>query len=350
MANQNTDHSDDFFADTRMSFGDHLEDLRVHLIRALYGFLFAFVIGLAIARPVLRFIAAPVEQAMAAFYDARVKDVADKLESEKPPPEIARLNELVKIELTLPRDTLLRALGFDPEKVPHGPEQVTMPAMIRPMGIAMVLRESMTMITRRPGLSTLSAQEAFMAYLKVAIMCGLVIGSPWIFFQLWLFVAAGLYPHEKRYVNVYGPFSFGLFVAGVFLCEAFVLPKALDALLWFNQWVDLEPDLRFNEWLGFAIFMPLVFGVGFQLPLVMLFLERIGIFEVQQYREKWRISLFAIHVFAAVITPSVDVISLELLALPMFALYWLGILLCVLNPRTTPFDMDTPDPEEMVEV
>lgn len=350
MVNQNSDYSDDFFAETRMSFGDHLEDLRIHLLRALYGFLFAFLIGLAIARPVLRFIAAPVETAMARFYEERVQKIIDEIKRGQPPPEIARLTEPVAIELSLPREKLLRLSGVDPAKAPPGPEYETITAFINPLSTSMVLRESMTMITRRPGLSTLSAQEAFMAYLKVAIMCGLVIGSPWIFFQLWLFVAAGLYPHEKRYVNVYGPFSFGLFVGGVFLCEAFVLPKALDALLWFNQWVDLEPDLRFNEWLGFAIFMPVVFGVGFQLPLVMLFLERIGIFEVQQYREKWRIALFAIHVFAAVITPSVDVISLELLAIPMFALYWLGILLCVLNPRANPFDMDTPDPEEMVEV
>ena len=66
---------------------------------------------------------------------------------------------------------------------------------------------------------------------KVCIVTGLVLGSPWIFWQIWMFVAAGLYPHEKRYVNIYLPFSLFLFLGGVFICQFFVIPKALEALL-----------------------------------------------------------------------------------------------------------------------
>src|SRR5262249_49623379 len=139
-------------------------------------------------------------------------------------------------------------------------------------------------------------------------------------------------------------------LAGVAVCQFLVLPKAIEALLWFNQWVGLEPDVRFNEWLGFAILMPLVFGISFQLPLVMLFLERIGVLTVADYLSKWKISLFLIHVFAAVITPSVDIISMELLALPMFGLYMLGIAMCKLKPRNPDLDLDVPEPEESVEV
>jgi len=178
----------------------------------------------------------------------------------------------------------------------------------------------------------------------------LVLGSPWIFWQVWLFVAAGLYPHEKRLIHVYLPISLGLFIIGVLVCQFLVMPKAIEALLWFNEWLGFEPDLRFNEWLGFAIMMPLVFGISFQLPLVMMFLERIGLVSIQAYFSKWKIAFFLIHVFAAVITPSVDVISMELLALPMFGLYGLGILLCKLNPHRTPVDFDVPESEELVEV
>jgi sec-independent protein translocase protein TatC len=119
---------------------------------------------------------------------------------------------------------------------------------------------------------------------KVAIVTGFVIGSPWIFWQIWMFIAAGLYPHEKRLVNVYLPVSLGLFFLGVIICQFGVMPEAIKALLWFNEFLDFEPDLRLNEWLGFAIMMPLVFGLSFQTPLVMLFLERVGILSIEQYR------------------------------------------------------------------
>lgn len=343
----NRDFSEDIFADTRMSFGEHLEDLRVHLLRALYGFLVAFALSFFIAKPVLIFIARPVEIKLGEFYQDRVSRVAADLRENDP--HLAGMNQPREVTLAFPRQELTRALGL-PQETAQGDEWVSVPVRVQPLTLAIALNEAERHIGRRPHLSTLSVQEAFMAYFKVAIVCGFVIGSPWIFLQMWLFVAAGLYPHEKRYVHVYLPFSLALFIGGVLLCEFIVLPKAIEALLWFNQWIDLEPDIRFNEWLGFAILMPLVFGVSFQLPLVMMFLERIGIFEVEDYAAKWRIAFFVIQVFAAVLTPSVDLISMELLALPMFGLYGLGILLCRLNPRRRELGLDVPDAEEMVEV
>ena len=77
-----------------------------------------------------------------------------------------------------------------------------------------------------------------------------MLASPWIFYQIWAFVAAGLYPHERAYVYRFlGP-SIGLFLAGVLLCQFVVLPGAVKALLAFNKWIELDPDIRLNEWLG----------------------------------------------------------------------------------------------------
>src|SRR5436190_23444194 len=137
-------------------------------------------------------------------------------------------------------------------------------------------------------------------------MTGLVLSSPWVFFHIWAFIAAGLYPQEKRLVNVYLPFSLFLFLTGVIGCQFLVMPKAIEAMLWFNEWLAFSPDLRLNEWLGFAIMMPVIFGISFQTPLVMMFLHKIGIVGVQVYRDKRRISWFVMAVFAAVITPTVD--------------------------------------------
>src|SRR5262249_39142096 len=108
-------------------------------------------------------------------------------------------------------------------------------------------------VGRRPTLRTLGPAEGMMVYIKVAMGCGVVLGSPWIFWQVWSFVAVGLYPHERRPIHVYLPFSLGLFLAGVLFCQFLVLPKAIEALLWFNDWLDYEPDLRLSEWLGFAL-------------------------------------------------------------------------------------------------
>jgi sec-independent protein translocase protein TatC len=344
-------YSEDLFEDTRMTFGEHLEDLRLHLWRAIGGFGVALLLSFFIGQPLLRFISAPVEKELLRFYDERVQQVQKDLENNDP--ELAALNRTMDQEIELEANELARAvaqkLGL-PVPATGEDDWVTLKSRIRPLSFAISLAKAQQRVGRRPGLSALSPQEAFMAYFKVCIVAGLVIGSPWIFWQIWMFVAAGLYPHEKRLVNVYLPFSLGLFLAGVLVCEFLVLPKALEALLWFNRWVNLEPDLRFNEWLGFAIMMPVVFGISFQLPLVMMLLERIGILTIDGYIRKWRIACFLIHVFAAVITPSVDIVSMEALALPMFGLYGLGILLCKFNPGRQALDIDVPESEEMVEV
>jgi Tat protein translocase TatC len=203
--------------------------------------------------------------------------------------------------------------------------------------------------TNKP--TTLNVQEAFMVWFKVCMVCGVVIGSPWIFWQIWMFVAAGLYPNEKKLVHVYLPVSLGLFLLGVAICEFLVIPRAIEALLWFNEFIGLKPDIRLNEWLSFAIYMPLVFGLSFQTPLVMLFLARLGIMDVDSFRSKRRMAWFAMAIFAAVITPSTDAFSMLFLWVPMSLLFELGILLIKLTPNAQPdLDIDVPTSDELVEV
>src|SRR4029077_8171509 len=123
----------------------------------------------------------------------------------------------------------------------------------------------------RKYLTGLGVMEPFIVYIKVSLLCGVVIACPWIFHQMWAFIGAGLYPHEKKLVHVYLPFSIILFIGGCLICQFIVMPKAVEAMLTFYDWINIDPDLRLNEWLGFAILMPLVFGVSFQTPLVMMF-------------------------------------------------------------------------------
>jgi sec-independent protein translocase protein TatC len=173
--------------------------------------------------------------------------------------------------------------------------------------------------------------------MKAAFVLGAVLASPFIFYFVWQFVAAGLYPHEQRYVHIFLPFSLGLFLAGAALAFFVVFKFVLAFLFTFFDWMGIDPEPRITDWLTFVLFLPLGFGLSFQLPLVMLFLERIGVFTIATYLGHWRISVLVICVIAMVLTPS-DPYSMVLMAAPLVLLYFFGIALCKMMPRrTTPF-------------
>jgi sec-independent protein translocase protein TatC len=192
---------------------------------------------------------------------------------------------------------------------------------------------------------SLGAQEAFMIWMKAAFIVGLVISAPWVFLKIWQFVAAGLYPHEKHYIYLYLPVSLLLFFGGAALAFFFVFQPVLSFLFSFNKSMNIDPDPRISEWLSFVLFLPLGFGISFQLPLVMLFLQRIGIFTVEMYIAKWRIAILAIFVISMVLTPA-DPISMMLMACPLSVLYFGGLAMCKWMPRgRNPYsDLQTYEP------
>jgi sec-independent protein translocase protein TatC len=385
-----TPDPDDFFADTRMSFADHIEDLRVHLWRAIKGFLVAMCFSFFIGRAVVDYITAPVKAQLREFYNRRVAATMEELKTD---PGLQKANQPTGFTpLLVRRDQFLAAVRGDPadkvndfkrpvlpsdakaedhslwdrvmgnahEKEKDNPDEEKIEpdnvyrlwvATGEPLRQMANMQDALRIVGDFDTMSTLNVQEAFMVWFKVCIMCGLVLGSPWIFWQIWRFVAAGLYPQEKRYVHVYLPLSLFLFLAGVAVCEFAVIPKAIEALLWFNEWMGFKPDLRLNEWLGFAIFMPVVFGISFQTPLVMLFLAKLGVMDADAFRKKRRYIWFFMAVFAAIITPSVDAVSMLLMWVPMSLLFELGILLIGWSGRyKSDLDIDVPEPEEMIEV
>jgi sec-independent protein translocase protein TatC len=181
-------------------------------------------------------------------------------------------------------------------------------------------------------ITALSPQEGFMIWMKAAFVSGIILASPYMFYQIWIFVAAGLYPHEKHFVHLFLPFSILLFIAGAALAFFFAFGPVLKFLFGFNRLMNIDPDLRISEVISFVLVLPLGFGIAFQLPLVMLFLNRIGILSVPTYLEKWRIAILAIFVISMILTPA-DPISMLLMAVPLTGLYFLGIALCQWLPR-----------------
>jgi sec-independent protein translocase protein TatC len=391
MSNGTPRDPDDFFAETRMTFGDHLEDLRIHLWRAVAGFGVALFLSFFIGQAAVNFITAPVKEQLREFYNRRVEKTMKELQSD---PNLRKINEPTGFtKVYFRRDQLQAVLKGDPvedveEKFKNRPvilneekkpdERSTLDKLFNrfpekekrddediltqkdlvplwmshgePLKETGQLQEALRIVGDFDTMSTLNVQEAFMVWFKVCMVCGVIIGSPWIFWQIWMFVAAGLYPQEKKLVHVYLPVSLGLFLAGVLLCEFLVIPRAIEALLWFNEWLGLKPDLRLNEWLGFAIYMPLIFGVSFQTPLVMLFTAKLGILNADSFRNKRRYAWMGMLLFAALITPSTDALSCLFLWVPMSLLFELGIWLIKLTPREPDLDADVPESEEMIEV
>ena len=188
---------------------------------------------------------------------------------------------------------------------------------------------------------SLAATESFMIWVKAGIFGGLLLASPWVLLQLWLFVASGLYPHEKGYIYVFLPISLALFFAGAGLAFFFVFAPVLDFLFSFNASMGIKPQIRINEWLSFVMFLPIGFGIAFQLPLVMLFLNRINIFSIETYLSKWRIAVMIIFALSMLLTPA-DPVSMIMLAIPLTFLYFLGIALCHWMPsKSNPFGEET---------
>ncbi|MHC4266289.1 MAG: twin-arginine translocase subunit TatC [Planctomycetota bacterium] len=185
--------------------------------------------------------------------------------------------------------------------------------------------------TERP-LVVLAPADAFIGYMKISLIAGLLLSSPWVFYQLWMFISAGLYPHEKKYIHVAVPFSAILFVTGALFFLFVVAPISLLFFLKFGEFIKVEPNWTFQKYISFMTTLMLVFGIGFQTPIAIFFLNRTGLVSIQALKKSRKYILLGVFVVAAVATPP-DVISQITLAIPLYALFELGILLGYLSNR-----------------
>jgi sec-independent protein translocase protein TatC len=309
-----------------MSFGDHIEELRARLIMALLGLMvgvvLTFIPPLDLGKRVMTQMQGPAQEALDDFYTNRALTRSAEAK------EKASLTP--KVEAVIPAESFIAQMRQLAPNVAWPTAKELKNKVVR---FPFQYDES-EMITMLPGISerktaiiSLAPLETMTIYFMVCLVAGLVLASPWVFYQAWAFVAAGLYRHEQHYVTKFLPLSLGLFLAGVFGCFFGVLPITMKFLLNFNVWLGIEPTLRLVDWMSFATILPLVFGLCFQTPLIMLFLERIGIFTVADYRGKRRIAILIIFIAGAVLTPGQDPFSMCMLAIPMLLLYELGILL-----------------------
>lgn len=357
---------EDLFQDTTMTFGEHLEELRTALFKAVAGLAVGVVIGFFLGDWVVALIQRPLVAALGGFYETKSVDTfkawAEKRKAEGKDvfytlDEVRKLVEtdhfILEIKYLHPRQAWHELKQIEPEALKgielpqpkpaaniEGEQDAAAKAdapKIRPEAAKSSLAPLFLWMPveddRRIHPTTFNVQEAFAIWMKASIVVGVVISSPWVFYQIWAFVAAGLYPHEKKYVYRFLPISLGLFLAGAATAYLLVFEPVLRFLFNFNNELGIDVEPRISEWMSFVLFLPLGFGISFQLPLVMLFLERIGIFNLQAYFDKWRIAVLVIFILSAILTPA-DPISIFYMAVPLTLLYFAGMLLCKWLPRS----------------
>jgi len=186
-----------------------------------------------------------------------------------------------------------------------------------------------------PDLAVLDVTGGLVSYLKIALYAGLVLAAPFIFYQVWAFVAAGLYEREKRYVRRSVPFCSVLFIAGVAFFLLVVAQRVLYFLLALAKWLGMVPVITFPSFVSFMMRMMVVFGLAFQTPLAILVLGMTGLVSARTLNRYRKHVIVIILALAAIFTPP-DPFSQIALGLPMWGLYELGALLVYLFARKKP--------------
>lgn len=166
--------------------------------------------------------------------------------------------------------------------------------------------------------------EAFVLKIKLACFAGFILVSPFLFYQVWLFVAPGLYQEEKKLILPFILFSTILFLIGICFSYYLVLPLAYDFFFTQYESIKIVPNIRITEHLAMVTKMLLAFGAIFEFPVIALMLAKLGLITSQLMIASWRYVIVFCFVTGAVLTPP-DVVSQLLMAIPMLILYLISI-------------------------
>jgi sec-independent protein translocase protein TatC len=206
------------------------------------------------------------------------------------------------------------------------------------VGIALWPAWSVMRETQGAELISTDVSEQFLTGVKIDVVFGLFLAAPMILWILWGFVARGLHAHEKRYVRIYSPVSYVLFVGGCLFFYFVIQPITLRFLLKYHAGDVLAPDLRssipvtpkptMQSVVSFFLSMTLITGLFFEMPLVMLFLQAIRVCTWRTYVKYARHFVFGLAVLSAVITPTGDMFTLVVFMCPVLVLFVGGIVAC----------------------
>jgi sec-independent protein translocase protein TatC len=344
--------------DHEKPFLEHLEDLRVMITRIVITLLISMVVCFSFQKQLMEVLRRPVEQVWVTQLDAKLP----KTEAEAPRALDVDLWEKAKsIEHAagaldpLARERFYAALGDDvlvfhaksagllraalamPEDRRAGfLDGLDVPPDLK-LQVKALLRTSPSPEVENRGnlklMSALKPTETFMLSMKLSFFAGIIVAFPLLLMFVLQFVLPGLHANEKRLLWPAMVIGFGLFLSGVFFAYFAVLPRAL---LFFYEWsgsLGVSNDWRIGEYISFATQFTLLFGVSFELPVVVMVFVKLGMLTYETMSNTRLYAVLAIFVTAAVLTPTPDAFTLLLMALPMLVLYEICIWLAWLDRR-----------------
>jgi len=171
-------------------------------------------------------------------------------------------------------------------------------------------------------LQVIEVTESMSVYMRVALLIGLIVALPWIFYQLFSFIGKGLKKSEKRGLLIAIPFATILFLAGGGFAFYIMLPASMK---FFTNLLEVDTSLRLSSYFGFVINLIFWIAMSFELPLLVFVLSRVGLIKPGFLTKGWRVALVVIAVMAAVITPTGDPVNMVIFMLPLFVLYLMSI-------------------------
>ena len=324
----------------QMSFLEHLDELRKRLIRSMAFVLVAAFGCWFLSGSIYTFLERPVTRALAEAQQQRKVTIAG-LNGELSTIPLGSLHQNDRLRFVFPE---LTQLG--PASIPAGAsvmarldkdsqgnmglftdEPLTAGNGVVPKDVKLPIDLSKAyekLPDPNAKLIVTTALEPFALYVKVSLYAALVVSVPFLLWQIWAFVAPGLYPHERKYVTPFIALSSIFFILGTMVAYYLIFPPAAKYLLGLGQ--DFRLLLKADDYFDFIILLMLGMGIVFQMPAVTYILARIGLITAGWMLRVWRTAVIVILIVAAVLSPTNDVPNMLLFAAPMFALYAISIL------------------------
>jgi len=185
-----------------------------------------------------------------------------------------------------------------------------------------------------PRFLVIQPSDQFMVYIKTCLVFGVLVSAPWIFYHAWAFISSGLYKRERKFVHTVAPISAILFVAGSLFFVIIVAPMAMLFFVNFKVGIDFVQSGMWSlqSYINFILSLTLIFGLAFQMPIAIVFAERMGLVSVKVLVNSRKFVILGLVVIAAIATPP-DVISQIALAVPLYILYEASILVCRISRK-----------------
>jgi sec-independent protein translocase protein TatC len=332
-----------------MSFLEHLDELRRRLVRSFVFVILAATVSWFFSAPIYRFLAAPVNRALAEAQRLQVPisgysggetiaTMTSLKENDAGRYVFAEETKLGSSLIPAGASVTARVLKDGQGKLAlYTDEALYSGNAVIPKGVRLPTDLSAS-IEAFSGINdkliVTTALEPFSLYIKVSLYAAICVSVPFLLFQIWGFVAPGLYPHERAYVTPFILLSTISFVLGAAFAYYVLFPPAAKYLLGLGS--DFRLLLKADEYFDFIILVMLGMGIVFQMPAITYVLARIGLVTARFLVKIWKTALIVIMVAAAVLSPTSDIPNMLLFAAPMIVLYVVSIFVAWIfnKPRT----------------